>query len=444
MEEIKANNRNKPLVPFVTKLIQNLEKGYLIWEKGFESTAPLVMYNAVTKKQYQGINTLILGLHSEENNYADPRWMTFNQMRDNGFSFNQPAKGKGVNIVFFEVYDKNTKKRFDQKTIAHLSVNDQKEYINENTYYFGKSSTVFNGSLIKGLDKLETKDFSEIIENRNQKMEDIISRSEAKIIHGAVRVPYYRPSTDHIGMPYAAQYKDITHYYSTALHEIAHSTGHPKRLNRNLRFRRASKEYAIEELRAEIASGIMGIQYGLPLTEEHIKNHSAYIQSWLTNVKNEPDILFNAIRDATKIEKYISDKMGYDDSKKSSLTDEEIKEIISSFDKQQTNTEQATDENISKDAQALKSGQNDALDTKSIEYSNIETTSHKTALNDRTEASDDVESINTIDKLKKIRQARASQYEFASYSLFSNTNEDEDYNSHDKNTVSVKKQGICK
>lgn len=69
-------------------------------------------------------------------------------------------------------------------------------------------------------------------------------------------------------------------YYSTALHEIGHSTGHEKRLNRSLSADHGSPEYAEEEMRAEIASMFLEQDMGVEVKDKHIENNSAYIAAW--------------------------------------------------------------------------------------------------------------------------------------------------------------------
>lgn len=91
---------------------------------------------------------------------------------------------------------------------------------------------------------------------------------------------------------------------ATAFHELAHSTGHPKRLNRNIQNNPfGSEAYAYEELVAEISSCFLG--FNTPQTQEHIDNHKAYIQSWIQAISKKPETLINAIKDADKAADYM-------------------------------------------------------------------------------------------------------------------------------------------
>ena len=96
-------------------------------------------------------------------------------------------------------------------------------------------------------------------------------------------------------------------YYATALHEIAHSTGHESRLNRDLAGSFGSESYAKEELRAELACVFMQMEQGIQLNGKHITNHAAYLNSWLQAAKNDTSVFFKAAADAQRIADYVAD-----------------------------------------------------------------------------------------------------------------------------------------
>lgn len=98
-------------------------------------------------------------------------------------------------------------------------------------------------------------------------------------------------------------------FYSTALHELGHSTGHESRLNRNIENLFGTPDYALEELRAEIASMFIEQDLEIQVDAEHKRNNSAYIAAWKKEIKDNPNALFTAITDADKIAKYVSLKV---------------------------------------------------------------------------------------------------------------------------------------
>ena len=119
---------------------------------------------------------------------------------------------------------------------------------------------------------------------------------------------YYSSTKDEIHLPGKQDFVDMPEFYSTALHEIGHSTGHETRLNRNLSGAFGSAEYAEEELRAEIASMFLEQDLGVAASDKHIENNSAYIGAWKSKIKEDPNVLFKAIADAERMTKFVMSK----------------------------------------------------------------------------------------------------------------------------------------
>lgn len=122
------------------------------------------------------------------------------------------------------------------------------------------------------------------------------------IVHRAIDRAYYNPEKDQIVMPERHQFATADLYYATLLHEIGHATGHEKRLNRDLSGGFGSESYAKEELRAEISSMIIGqtLQIGHDTTQ-----HQSYLKSWVKIVKEDPNAIFEAVKEAEKIKDYV-------------------------------------------------------------------------------------------------------------------------------------------
>ena len=296
----------------VDKVMENLGKGNLFWIQGWVSSgAP---ESAITGKKYRGINNLFLSLIAMSENYGDNRWATFKQMEEKGWTFkkdeegNSLAKGKGASIEYYEMRDKETKKRFDRSVLDGMTASEQQEYMDKNVYWLRKFYRVFNCSLMDGVPVKEKPQID--VNDRNGRAEAILDywdKNEAKIIYGGSRA-FYRTDTDEVHLPERADFKSMQEFYSTALHEIGHSTGHESRLNRDLSGRFGSEDYAMEELRAEIASIFMEQDLEIEPSEGRLQNNAAYIQSWKEEIKENPNALFTAITDADKIAKYVSGK----------------------------------------------------------------------------------------------------------------------------------------
>lgn len=117
----------------------------------------------------------------------------------------------------------------------------------------------------------------------------------------------YSPKSDLIRMPHRGAFIDTESYYSTLLHELAHWTGHSSRLDRFFSWSidTNSEAYAREELVAEIASMFITVETGIRQTQEHFENHVAYIDSWISLLKSDPNAIFKATQEAKKAVDFI-------------------------------------------------------------------------------------------------------------------------------------------
>ena len=296
----------------VDQVLANLEKGNLFWTQGWVAAgAP---ESAVTGKKYRGINNLYLFLVAMAENYGDNRWATFRQMEEKGWTFKKDeeghtlGKGKSVSVEYYEMRDKETKRRFDRSVLDGMTFDEQREYMDKNVYWLRKFYRVFNCSLMDGVPAKEMPTID--VNDRIEKAEAILdywNANESKIVYGGSQA-FYRPSTDEVHLPEREKFKSTQSFYDTAFHEIGHSTGHESRLNRDLSGGFGSQSYAMEELRAEIASIFMAQDLGIEPSEDRLQNNAAYIQSWKDEIKENPNALFTAIADADKIARYVSSK----------------------------------------------------------------------------------------------------------------------------------------
>lgn len=99
-------------------------------------------------------------------------------------------------------------------------------------------------------------------------------------------------------------------FMATTFHEMIHSTGHESRLNREegMIGELGSKEYAREELVAELGSVFLQSKLGVKLEGQHFDNHSAYINSWIEILKNDPNEVFRAASKAEKASEYLHER----------------------------------------------------------------------------------------------------------------------------------------
>ena len=161
------------------------------------------------------------------------------------------------------------------------------------------TAVVFNAQQMDGVPPLEIK---EQIWDASQRAENILKGSGARISHDQANRAFYRPSTDRIHLPPRSQFPTADNYYATALHELGHWTGHPSRLSRDLSHPFGSEMYAKEELRAEIASYMLGAELNIG---HDPGQHVAYVKSWIKTLKDDPFEIMRASSDAEKIQRYV-------------------------------------------------------------------------------------------------------------------------------------------
>lgn len=287
-------------VEVAEKLIEALKAGTAPWQKPWNSKGlPSfeLPYNAVTGNRYQGINTLSLIMSGRN----DPRWMTFKQADDNGW---QVSKGsKSTAIQYIKLYEQRTKRDEQGKVVKDDKGNPVKVTVKLNRPII-TGAAVFNAEQINGIPELVMPDISTLGWEPLQRAEQLIKNSGADIQHIAGNRAFYSPFKDSITLPLKQQFDEPGKYYATALHELGHWTGHQSRLDRSLINRFGTQDYAREELRAEIASLLIGDELRIG---HDPGQHTAYVESWISILKDHPFEIHSAAADAEKIYTYLID-----------------------------------------------------------------------------------------------------------------------------------------
>ena len=272
-----------------------LEEEKLDWKKEWSGLSGRP-YNPVSKTVYHGSNYFSLLLTSMAKGYQDPRWCTFAQIKEQGWTL-KAGKGQSAKIEFWYPYDREQK-----KAISWQEFREAGGQINDRYQLFSRVYSVYNGDMIVGIPKLE------VTQNEIQPVElvDTISGSMGvSISYHKSDQAFYRPVEDRIYLPYRQQFHSEYAYASTALHELSHATGSEHRLNRKQGGEFGTEPYAYEELVAEISSCFLSSELPMGQTEEHLQNHKAYVQSWIQGIKEQPDALFRAVKDAEQAAVYL-------------------------------------------------------------------------------------------------------------------------------------------
>ena len=282
-----------------------LGEGRIPWERGWGGSR---LYNGTSNHTYKGVNKMLLQYLCTERGYTDPRFYTFNQVKDMGLHLDETAKGNGIPVEFWSLYDRENKKTITMEEYKKLKEDDLERA--EKIGWMARNYYVFNAIHVKGLEPLQEqkketfdnsvlKHFTEnLIRNMNVDYREPVGNERA----------HYNPTKDRVVLPPLDTFRSKEDYYAVKLHELAHATGHESRLNRSLGNTFGSIDYAKEELRAEIASSFVNSGLGL-ISNAVMQNHKAYIQSWIKLIKEKESELFSAISDAEKIADYM-EKIG--------------------------------------------------------------------------------------------------------------------------------------
>ncbi|WP_133408172.1 ArdC family protein [Parashewanella tropica] len=275
------------------KLIEQLKQGTAPWQLPWKPGEPRMPHNPVSGTKYKGSNAIWLAMQGRE----DPRWMTFKQA--NSLDAKVIKGQHGTIVQYWKLFDKVDKTDCNGKKILGVDGKPLKETIKlEKPKVI--SAVVFNATQIEGLPELEIK--TEPDWQRHERAEKIMNNLGAILHHDQHDNAYYSPSTDSIHMPRRAQFDTADKYYSCLLHEGAHASGASHRLNRDMTGRFGDESYAKEELRAEIASLMIGdeLQIG-----HDFGQHAAYVDAWIKVLQDDPKEILRASRDAEKIQQFV-------------------------------------------------------------------------------------------------------------------------------------------
>lgn len=279
------------------RIVQLLEEGVAPWQKPWAGARVPMPISQATGKPYRGGNALLLLMVGMERGYGDPRWMTYRQASNHGWQVRRGEKGTPVEFWEFKDEDKDDGARDTPKLGDADSGERTRRQVIHRVY------TVFNGRQIDGIPPFPVPERQpvDVIEAG----ERILSHSGAVISHDQANAAFYRPTTDTIHLPKRDQFRDAAGYYGTALHELAHWTGHSSRLNRITltdAYRFGDMNYAKEELRAELASLFLAAERGIPHSPE---DHAAYVASWVKSLKDDKHEIFRAAHDASAATDYL-------------------------------------------------------------------------------------------------------------------------------------------
>ncbi|AYA06735.1 DUF1738 domain-containing protein [Rahnella aquatilis] len=266
-------------------IISALEAGVKPWSCPWQRVPGIsgLPSNYATGAAYSGMNIMLLWCSASKQGFSDSRWMTYKQAQAEG---GQVRKGEhGTTTIFYTTLEKE---------------NDDGE-----TDYIPmlKTFTVFNVEQIDCLPLSDEAVFPAGTFEPLPRAEALFRNSGATIIEKGQNA-FFAPSTDEIHLPERRLFSDAANFYATGLHELVHWSGAKSRLNREMKGKLGSADYAEEELVAELGSAFLMADLGIVGEVQH----ESYIASWLQALKNDKRYIFKAVSAASKAHSYLMDK----------------------------------------------------------------------------------------------------------------------------------------
>ena len=331
---------DKAMDRFVDLMIGKLNEIQHDWKKPWFSGSAVAVPRNLSGRQYNGMNSVMLMLHAQKMNYNLPVWATFDrvaslnfvkdkegkkqQAKDgNGEKLPQVSIKKGeksfpVFITTFSVVNNETKERIKYDDYRQMSEEERAKY---HVYPKLQVYSVFN------VDQTNIKEarpelYAKLEEQvKGQKRSDVLQGEvmpavDAMIKQGGWYCPikevegdeaYYSISKDHIVVPTREQFKNLESFQGNLFHECAHSSGSENRLNRIKPSSFGSKDYAAEELKAELTAAFVSANYGMV---KGLKEDSApYIKSWLGSLNESPDFLKTILLDVKRASSLLTQRI---------------------------------------------------------------------------------------------------------------------------------------
>lgn len=270
------------------RIVEAMETAGRDWQRPWLAVSHMPK-NATTGRQYNGVNVVNLWLTVSESGL----WASYKQWASIGAQVRQGERGTMIVYAGTGV-------------AKEKSEDGDKGEKGENTYRFLRSSFVFSAEQVDGYTAPTVATLSPV--ERNEGAERFIAATGAKIQHGKGGA-YYAPELDYIGMPAREAFTATAtstreeSYYSAALHELAHWSGHKSRLARDLNNRFGSQAYAAEELIAEMGAAFLCAELGI--SPQPRADHAQYLNLWLAVLRSDKRAIFTAASAATKAAEFL-------------------------------------------------------------------------------------------------------------------------------------------
>ena len=270
-------------------------------------------------RTYSGANAFFLQMYAGMYDFKTPVFMTFLQATKEKLRINKGATS--FPVVYWDLSIKDENGNRVSKEDYQLMSKSQQEKME--VFPFLKAYSVFNIDQTN-LEVVNKERYDGLVDKfkaehredtqgmyKNQSLDRMVEKQEWVCpIHAEKQSndAYYTPNPDVIVVPNKSQfkkgldqdsiYKDGMAYYATMLHEMAHSTGSPMRLNRNMSGKFGNPTYAKEELVAELTAAMVGNSMGFD--KRILDNNAIYLDNWIGVLRKEPKFIVSVMADVNK------------------------------------------------------------------------------------------------------------------------------------------------
>lgn len=328
----RKNKSDEILKKFADMMVKIIKKANANnWKKGWMGVNGSIqgLPQNISGRTYSGGNSFFLMFNTAEKGYKTPVYMTFKQAKEQNLHVKSGEKSVPIFKWGLSIKDENGK-RVSEEDYNAMS---QEERATMDVRPFPKMFHVFNIDQTN-LEEVNKKRYDAIVarfQTPEQEVKDtegmyvneaLDRMFEQKAWHANIQYDkpadqaFYRPSTDTIVLPMKEQFKlgktpeevyhDGMEYYSTALHEMAHSTGHESRLDRKFGAQ-GTDNYAHEELIAEMTSALVGSTMGFD--RKILENNANYLSGWLNRLRDKPETITTIMTDVGKASDMIIEKV---------------------------------------------------------------------------------------------------------------------------------------
>ena len=328
----RKNKSDEILKKFADMMVKIIKKANANnWKKGWMGVNGSIqgLPQNISGRTYSGGNSFFLMFNTAEKGYKTPVYMTFKQAKEQNLHVKSGEKSVPIFKWGLSIKDENGK-RVSEEDYNAMS---QEERATMDVRPFPKMFHVFNIDQTN-LEEVNKKRYDAIVarfQTSEQEVKDtegmyvneaLDRMFEQKAWHANIQYDkpadqaFYRPSTDTIVLPMKEQFKlgktpeevyhDGMEYYSTALHEMAHSTGHESRLDRKFGGQ-GTDNYAHEELIAEMTSALVGSTMGFD--RKILENNANYLSGWLSRLRDKPETITTIMTDVGKASDMIIEKV---------------------------------------------------------------------------------------------------------------------------------------